>query len=372
MSSRLQPIDLRPLAETRDCGSRDSYLSFYADLVRGLNERFFDRRARACRAGLAGDAAMMENFDATYDMAVERLRRLQRGGGARSAVVFASELHDFFRIHELDRPVDNLLVVDSSPYIRPLARLQDDWETAALALLDQQNFHLFVISVEGTRNAGALRKEIMNRHRKGGCSQARFQRLRQGAIRDFLAEAAETTARTITVEGLTKLIVAGQNQVRARFITHLPPAVRGLVIGEFEQDFKGERSALLNRALGELEADERREEAVNVEALRAAILTGGLAVHGLTETQGAVRRGQAELLLVSRGLQIPGWKCERCQRAERGKEMVCPGCSGPSTRVDLIEELVERASRTGAQVDFIPESETLEGLGRLGALLRYK
>ena len=49
----------------------------------------------------------------------------------------------------------------------------------------------------------------------------------------------------------------------------------------------------------------------------------------------------------------------------------CPFCGAPTSGVDVVEELYELAQRTGADVDFVEESDFLTSIGGIGAILRY-
>ena len=75
--------------------------------------------------------------------------------------------------------------------------------------------------------------------------------------------------------------------------------------------------------------------------------------------------------MVEKGYRVPGWICEKCQILNTGSSEKCFNCKGGVSRVDVVEEIIEKAERTGAQVDFI-EDEQMEGFGHIAGLLRYK
>ena len=67
-----------------------------------------------------------------------------------------------------------------------------------------------------------------------------------------------------------------------------------------------------------------------------------------------------------------GWKCERCDVIEEGSESECVLCGERAYPVDLVEEIIEHAHKTSAEVIFVREpNEVLETMGNIGALLRY-
>ena len=364
--------DLRTLAELHDPNSRNTYLTVYVDLSHGLYAHFFENRLRACRELLKGDRELVENLEAGYAQAMKGVLGLKGLSEARGAAIFVSPVNDVFLAHSLTVPVKDHLVVDSSPYIRPLAKLSDDWETTALALVDQQTFQLHVISITGADRVASDSEHIMGRHKKGGCSQARFQRLRKGAIKGFLEEAADQIGKMMGKEKIENLVVAGPGIAKKDLIEYLTPRVRQQVIGIFDIHFEASRKELLEQTRSTMRSEERAEELERMAELKGEILTEGLAACGLREVRDMVMSGQVEVLLLSQGLKAGGWKCEPCQHLGLGQREVCRSCHQPVTQVDLIEELVEYAHRTDAEVDFIVDNEELEALGGVAALLRYR
>ena len=97
----------------------------------------------------------------------------------------------------------------------------------------------------------------------------------------------------------------------------------------------------------------------------------GKAVFGITETVNATRDGKAELLVLSKRLKPRGWICEHCQVVEVGVKSRCPYCNHETSEVDVLEEILEFAERTGAHIEFVGDNPVLEELGGVGALLRY-
>ncbi|MFP3946948.1 MAG: hypothetical protein ACLFVI_08610, partial [Archaeoglobaceae archaeon] len=118
---------------------------------------------------------------------------------------------------------------------------------------------------------------------------------------------------------------------------------------------------------------ERNEEQLSqlMKQVKKEILKEGLAVYGVKDTLEAVKRGQVEVLVVDTNFRAKGWICEHCQVVEKGNSTTCPYCGNRTSEVDIAEELIEFAERTGARVDFT-ENEEIRDLGHIAALLRYR
>jgi peptide chain release factor subunit 1 len=121
-----------------------------------------------------------------------------------------------------------------------------------------------------------------------------------------------------------------------------------------------------------VQKDEKENISKNVIRLKEEILKHGLAVYGLKDTIDAVKNGYLELLLVSKGYKQGGWKCEKCQLVESDITDKCPNCGGNVSQVDVIEESIEFAQRTGTKIEFVDDNPILPELGGVGGFLRFK
>ena len=108
-----------------------------------------------------------------------------------------------------------------------------------------------------------------------------------------------------------------------------------------------------------------------VKILKQEILKDGLAVYGVKETKDAVKNGQVELLIIEKDYKIPGWICENCQVVKKGIKKECPYCGNKTSKVDMIEEILEFAERTDSEIEFTDDEE-IANLGHIGAILRFK
>jgi peptide subunit release factor 1 (eRF1) len=56
---------------------------------------------------------------------------------------------------------------------------------------------------------------------------------------------------------------------------------------------------------------------------------------------------------------------------EVGSKARCPYCDHVTSEVDVLEEILEFAKRSGSNIEFVGDNPILEELGGVGALLRY-
>jgi len=367
----LKEMEIKKLSEIYDVKSRDSFVSLYINMEK-TNERFVEKRKMACRSVLKENRELLENFDKTMLKIEKYLGMNDREDGQKGLAIFASNEHDLFIIYKLGVPVEDLMVVNTSPYIRPLARMIEDYETFGLVILDNHRARIYVISSGRIEEKDKLARDIMKKHKKGGMSQARFQRLRVGAIEHFMKEVAEEMVKLFSKDKVFKIVIAGTGHAKIMLKDFLPNELKNEILDLIDVDFDEADGYLISMAEEAVQKDEKKTVSKNVIRLKEEILKHGLAVYGLKETIDAVKNGHLELLLVSEGYKQGGWKCEKCQIVDSDLTDICPNCSGIVTQVDVIEESIEFAQRAGTKIEFVDDNPILQELGGVGGLLRFK
>jgi peptide chain release factor subunit 1 len=213
---------------------------------------------------------------------------------------------------------------------------------------------------------GDISADIMNKHKKGGMSQARFQRLRKGNIHAFLTEVVDALQK-VTQDNI---ILAGPGETKKQFHDMLPIILQKGVIAEVNVDINDEYG--LFKETNEIMSEKDKQEHHRLlELIQNEILKNGLAVYGLKDTLTAVKNGQVEALLVEKDVKQKGWICEQCQIIEAGVSSLCPYCGRKTSEVNIVEEIVKIAERTDAIIEF-SQDENLKKIGPVVGLLRFK
>jgi peptide chain release factor subunit 1 len=365
----LEDIDLRELSEVSD--TKPSFVSVYLNAKVNEPEKFLSRREKECLDALKKEKELRQIFQENMEQIRDFLEHGKRSEKAKSFAIFSSSPLNFFEGYLLTIEVENQLIVDTSPYIRPLALLEEEWESFAIVLLDHSNAKLYLISSAVISDTKRMHKDIMNKHKKGGCSQMRFQRLRKGAIDQFFKEVAEKLESLLEKEKVRRIILAGPGNAKKEIEDYLPEHLKAKVIAIIDEDIDVPEGQLLSDSLHDFFKKEREEENEMVQDLKAEILKDGLVVYGIDETLRAVTEGRAELLLISMGKKAKGWKCEICNLFRSGALETCYNCGKEVFTVDVIEEMVEAAENMGTTLEFIKDNEFLDELGGVAAFLRY-
>jgi len=348
---------IKELAEIYDTNSLDTFVSIYVS--KATYKSFLKRRESACEHLLEKEE--QDNFNKT----MEKIHEFLDKNHDPNIAIFASEKHGFFKSVEIPITINNLLIVDSSPYIRPLARIADEWESFSLVLLNSHQAKIFSVSLGNAEKTKSLSSDIMNKHKKGGWSQARFQRLRKGASHEFFKEVQEYLEHHADKQ----IILAGPGTAKIEFKNGLPKHVQDLVIDTIDSSM--DESDLINESIKIISDKEEKRSKSAVMRLKEEILKDGLAVYGFDDTLKAVQNGQVDILIVEKDYNTKGCLCEHCQILNAGPIKDCPICGGETTEADVIEEIIEFAERTDAVIEFTNDEE-ISKLGHIGGLLRFK
>ncbi|MBN1539091.1 MAG: hypothetical protein JW939_03020 [Candidatus Thermoplasmatota archaeon] len=365
-------IDVRALSEIYE--ESDIYLSIYLPTAsrddQAMNDTYIAGRSRAVTKALDGE--LLQDFERTMEMAQEYISHAPVNG-ERGRIIFASGSMDFLHVYRIGVVPERALVLDTSPFLLPLARMRDDYEDYAILLMDSREAKLYSVRSNVVKVEGSDSIDLMNRHKKGGMSQMRFNRLRRGAISAFisdLVEDIEAIQANIEIRGL---VLAGPGEAKKQLLEALPLDLQNIILGVVDISIDTTVGELLEVGEKITLENERAEERNNMETLRTSIMRSYPAAYGAQQVRDALNEARVNVLLILRNASIPGWICERCQniRERAARPEKCPYCGGPTSTVDIVEELYELAQRTGAEVEFVTDSEFLDSLGGIAALLRY-
>ncbi len=376
----LETIDLRKLSELTD--SKKSYLSFYLDKdqlnLENINDdRFILQRSGQIKKVLAGNAKLSRSFMKSLHQVNQMLQNhkfkehWKKEFTVEGAVFFVDmdelDIYYFF----LPRGAPRLMVVDSSPYIKPLAALMEEWEDSLIVFVDENNAAIYHVDFTEIHTEKSFHEDIFHHHKKGGWSQMRFQRIREGALKHFAKEIAEAVDRILMEEQqIDRVVFAGPGHIKKHVPQYLNKGNQKKILDFLDIENEPSLRQLFEMSIPVFNRLEDREEQELVEELKGQILKGGLAAYGIHEVLETTTRGRVELILLPENSQIPGFKCPQCGHLSQ-VDSKCPLDKTTMEGVELMEELVELAQQMGVRLEFIKKPELLEDFGGVGAFLRF-
>ena len=362
----LDRLDLQALAEME--APERAFLSVYLsgrDARAGLDHHF-----RTIRALLAEEPEEREHFEENLKLAEPLLEAFP--SDAEGLCVFACWALDFARALPLPVAVEDRVWVGAAPFIRPLAELQDEYETFAVAVVDSTAAQLYLVAGAEAEKEGRVRGDVKNRVKVGGWSQKRYARRREKEMDAYAGEVAGALAELDRERPYSRLVLLGAAEAVQAVREALPNILAEKLVGTRNVDTDEGEAETLEAALAIAFEGERADEQRLWDRIREGLFTGGLAVAGATRVLAALEEARAEVLLVDREAKIEGRKCRACEHVMHGTPQTCQRCGAADLfEVDLVEALVERAARTGADVDFADPFDALSEVGHVAALLRY-
>jgi len=241
---------------------------------------------------------------------------------------------------------------------------------------------------------------VAGKHRQGGQSAKRFQKLREMELSYFYNRVAQTTREYfIDIYPVKGLIISGPGPTKEDFINgnYLEYRLQNNIINTIDASYSGaegirEAFAKSSDILGNFRLVEEKKM---VEDLFREINTNtGKGSYGLQEVIGYLQNNVVQTLLITdnTNLHRVEGKCKRCQHIQ--EEIVerplvipkktefsskpCPECNTMDVEVneqDIVDYLQILSSKTGSQLEVVSGSaehgNMLSSLGKVGAILRY-
>lgn len=363
----LQDIDLRKLAEK--AGSERAFVSAY--LTGEAGWRRVEARAEKIAGMLADDSDAATHFRESYRLVRDWIGDHPPEEG-KGSCVFASYVLDFVQGHQVSVPVPDTLYLGTTPYVRPLARLQDTYEKFALVVADNTATRIYLVAAEHTELEDRIKGDIKNRVKKGGWSQKRYARKRKSDLHDYAGEVADALEELDREESFHHIVLLGSEETTREIREALNTPLSDRVIGEKTADLDADTAELVDDAYDVYFKEERREDRHLWEEIRDDYFSGGPAAVGSEDVLMALLNGRAERLLVTQDVKMTGVRCRDCDNVAAGEPDQCPYCKKADLiPLDLVNELVRRAELTDADVDFTAPLSGLSKVGEVAALLRY-
>jgi peptide chain release factor subunit 1 len=285
---------------------------------------------------------------------------------------------------------------DSHFFTQPLHDMLVEHDVYGLVVIDRSEATLGLLKgkrIEVIKNVHSL---VPSKHRMGGQSARRFERLIEQAAHEFYKKVGDLmTEAFLDRKEIRGVLVGGPGYTKEYFIKgdyvhhEIMKKVLPTYIDVGDTDDYGLRE-MVERARSVLTGLDlmREKDLVQKLMLEVSKIDSGLAAYGEANVRHALDVGAVDMLLLSEGIRKSRakLKCPSC--SYENTETIdsahgpgqCPKCGAQLSVMeahDLIEELTATAEKTGTRVEMISkESEEGELLvrafGGLAAILRYR
>ncbi len=284
---------------------------------------------------------------------------------------------------------------DSTFYLDPLKDMLVEKKVYGLIVLDRREAAVGILKGKRIEPLAYATSNVPGKHRQGGQSSVRFERLREIAIHEFYKRIGEKANEVLLPYNgdLIGILIGGPSPTKEEFYEggYLHHELQKRIIGLFDVSYTDESGLyeLVEKASDALqELDIMREKRIMNRFLKE-VVNDGSAAYGEDEVRRYLEMGAVDTLLISEDLRHERvkFRCPVCGEVKdltlkenSDKEVLCEKDNIKMEEVerkDMILELAELAEQSGAKVEFV-STDSEEGamlknaFGGIGAILRFK
>ena len=297
----------------------------------------------------------------------------------------------------------NLYRCDDHFWIDHLKDMMKDDKVIGILSLDTQEAGFGILTGDRWEVVESLTSGVAGKHRQGGQSARRFERLRDNELNEYYRRVADYAQKIFIDEyDIRGIIIGGPGPTKEGFIReeYLDYRLQNNVIAVLDSSYSGSEGVreLIDKVNDQgIMADYRlMEEKKIVKRFISEVYSGkGLGIYGIYDVINSLKNGFADLVIVNDDITIlrVEIKCNKCQNIkekfiERNElnslkqeltSSTCPSCGSQDLELseqDIIEHLEELSLMSGSRLEVISgkteEGAQLASLGKIGAILRFK
>nr|MCR5852720.1 peptide chain release factor aRF-1 [Methanophagales archaeon] len=351
----------RLLEELRKKSGRGTELiSVYIPPDRDISDVMSHLRAEQGQAMNIKSKSTRKNVHAALEAILSKLRYLHIG--ENGVAIFCGAVSqggdktdiEFYVVEPPEKITSYIYRCDSSFLLEPLERMLASNETFGLIVLDKREATIGILRGKLIQPLKHLTSSVPGKHRKGGQSAPRFQRLREIAIEDFYQRIGRHASEILlAVDDLKGVLIGGPSPTKEEFLkgNYLHYELRDKIIGVFDVAYTDESGLyeLVDKAEDVLEGLELvKEKRLMSRFMKLLVNEPELVAYGEEEVRKKLEEGSVETLLLSE-----------------------------SVPAEKMRELAELAEKTNAEValisaDFEEGSQLERAFKGIAAILRFK
>lgn len=281
---------------------------------------------------------------------------------------------------------------DSQFYVEPLESMLEEKDVYGLLLIDRRECTIGFLVGSRIEMGAYLTSRVPGKHKKGGQSQRRFERLTEIAAHEWFEKAGKKASQLfLERKNLKGILVGGPGHTKREFVNgnYLDYRVKEKIVGFYDTGYTDEFGLreLVNSASKDLgELDIVKDRKIMQRFLNEIKKDSGLAIYGENEVREALKAGAVEVVMISDSLEKYKViaECKNCGYKAEGTfediSIECPKCHSNmeiSEKRDIVEEFSELAEASSSEFEIIGR-ETEEGeilykaFGGIAAILRYR
>lgn len=384
-------------------GHGTELISLYVPPTRQISDVMAYLRDEYSQSSNIKSKGTMKNVQSAIDSIMARLRTFKTVP-EKGIAIFCGEVP---RAGDQTRMVQHVLYppepivtfmyrCDSQFYTEPLKGMLLDKKSFGLIVIDRQEATIGILSgstITPLKNIDSL---VPRKHRQGGQSAQRFERLIELAAHEFFKKVADSaTDAFLHREDMQGIILGGPGYTKEYFLKedYLHHELLKKVVGTFDTGYTDEYGLkeLVENAKDALRDLDLTKEKELIQRLFSEIRKqdGGLSAYGEDSVRYALEMGAVDTILLSEGLNKRRLKV-KCQNGheysvtvpegEDEDKVACSVCNDTAEVVyneDIVDDFFERADSFSTNVELISEDSEegqmlIKAFGGIAALLRFR
>ncbi len=294
----------------------------------------------------------------------------------KGLALLSSQERKFWREYHVAVPFKNEIIVDTTPYVKPLLDVLDNYQRSAILLVDRESARLFLVYLgEIEEYAEVHSEDVPGRHKKGGwfsLAEKSYERHIDYHVGLHLKDVMRELEAFLSGEYVGRLIIGGSEEAVTKVKAMLPQGIADKVIGTFQAEMFANTKEIMKKVEPLLQAYEKKKETEDIDELLTKAMKNENAVVGIENVMNALQEGRVMKLIVLKDLAQAGISCTQCGYLSIQNVPSCPFCGGAIQREKHLVDLVaQRAVEQGAFVEVASENGTFREAGGIGAFLRF-
>lgn len=292
---------------------------------------------------------------------------------------------------------------DDHFWISHLKDMMKDDKVIGILAIDTQEAGLGILTGDRWLVVDTMTSGVAGKHRQGGQSARRFERLRDNELNDYYHRVADHAQKVfINQYNVRGIIVGGPGPTKENFLKeeYLDYRLQNNLITTLDTSYSGDEGIreIIDKVNDQGVMAEYRlmEEKKIVKKFMSEVHSGdGLGIYGISDVLASLQTGIVDMVIVADNITKTKLdaKCNRCgynqqkivERidAMRVKQEIiskpCPSCSAVDYEIiekDIVDYLEELAALTGSKLEVISggseEGSQISSLGSIGAILRFR
>ncbi len=294
----------------------------------------------------------------------------------KGLVILSSQEKDFWKEFHVAVPLKNEIIVDNTPYIKPLLDVLDNYQRYAILLVDKESARLFIVHLgeieEYTEISSA---DVPGKHKKGGwfsLSEKSYERHTDYHVELHLKDVLKQLESFLSGEYVGRMLIGGSEEAVTKVKAMLPQSIAAKITGTFQAEMFANSKEILEKVEPVLKSFEEKEEVETIDDLLTKAMKNENAVIGIENVLNALQEGRIMKLIILKNYKNSGLSCINCGNLAIQELTSCPYCKGEMQKVNYIADLVaQKAVEQGAMVEVVSGNKKLEESGSIGAFLRF-